>query len=502
MKRSGTASSWPFLAALAFVLASAGCAGRQEPEWKGHQSGYSRLFSSGELKPAIAVATGIRERRATTTGVVERCTSCHLGTEEPALKDAVVSRPYRFHPDVTHPAKELGCTTCHRGSAMALTSGEAHFGPSPTLPLRFSESSCGRCHLDRIVAEASHLTEGRLLIARLGCAGCHEIPGFENERNTGYDLDGLGSKVNRAWLVKWLANPKGYLPSTTMPTYRFTASEIAALADFLLDSTNGRVAMLASEVRRSAPAAARAVQSAKGEAAVARLGCVSCHAFGGKGGTGRPRPREERRQAPGRLAPRVAEVPARGLRRDADAAVQLSGPGNRRDRRLPRRRVRGRHSPRERRLSPFGVSREPGEGSPPLRSSGCVGCHSRSGISRPGWLAPKLDGIGDKSALDLNFGVARIERTLASWLKAKVISPHVFDPTLRMPDFQLTETEADDITTASPLARQGRPAAARGPLARGPASAALEGRRRSLREVPLLRPPHARREGGSPSRWI
>lgn len=448
MKRPRSPRSRSILAFLAVVLAAAGCARRKPPEWKTVQSDFARLLSSGDLKGAAPLKDGIRERRATMTGALERCTTCHLGAQEPALKDVAVPRPFRFHPDVPHVAKELGCTDCHRGTPTALTSGEAHGGATPILPLRFTEGSCGRCHLERVVTEAPHLTEGRLLISRLGCAGCHEIPGFENERSAGYDLDGLGSKVNRPWLVRWLANPKGYLPSTTMPTYHFTAPEIEALADFLLSSRNERVAELVAQVSRSAPAASRAARVKSGAAAMDRLGCISCHAFAGKGGRVGPdlgrsgvklRPdwllawlKFPKEVFTGTRMPQYS-FPDEEVVEIADALLDGSGEAD-----------LAASAASHRTASAESIQK----GQALFVSSGCIGCHSRSGVSRPAWLAPALSGIGDKSPSDLRFGATSVPRTLTSWLKAKVMSPHAFDPALRMPDFQLAETEADDVTTA------------------------------------------------------
>ena len=90
--------------------------------------------------------------------------------------------------------------------------------------------------------------KGRVLVNSLGCMGCHQIqPDPDPEYNPSVDairteqgpnLIGLGSKVNRQWLLGWLKNPYSYHPDTKMPNLRLSDQEAADIAAYLLADKN------------------------------------------------------------------------------------------------------------------------------------------------------------------------------------------------------------------------------------------------------------------------
>jgi mono/diheme cytochrome c family protein len=80
---------------------------------------------------------------------------------------------------------------------------------------------------------------GKQLVGELGCLGCHASSDFAQAENLfAPHLNNLGSKLNRAWLVDWLKDPKRYHPETRMPVLRLSQSEIADIADYLLSQHN------------------------------------------------------------------------------------------------------------------------------------------------------------------------------------------------------------------------------------------------------------------------
>ena len=90
--------------------------------------------------------------------------------------------------------------------------------------------------------------KGRVLVNSLGCMGCHQIqpepdpeydPSVDAIRiEQGPNLIGLGSKVNRQWLLGWLKNPYSYHPDTKMPNLRLSDQEASDIAAYLLADKN------------------------------------------------------------------------------------------------------------------------------------------------------------------------------------------------------------------------------------------------------------------------
>jgi len=90
--------------------------------------------------------------------------------------------------------------------------------------------------------------KGRVLVNSLGCMGCHQIqpepdPSYDPtvdaiRTEQGPNLIGLGSKVNREWLLGWLKNPYSYHPDTKMPNLRLSDQEAADISAYLLADKN------------------------------------------------------------------------------------------------------------------------------------------------------------------------------------------------------------------------------------------------------------------------
>jgi mono/diheme cytochrome c family protein len=86
--------------------------------------------------------------------------------------------------------------------------------------------------------------EGRSLMIRLNCVGCHEVASLPNGKRVGPSLAHQGSRVRRAWLVAFLRDPGVIKPEydlmvggagqgARMPSFSLTADEAAAIADFM-----------------------------------------------------------------------------------------------------------------------------------------------------------------------------------------------------------------------------------------------------------------------------
>jgi cytochrome c2 len=148
------------------------------------------------LKPAgggIGYAAG--------AGLVDRCQSCHLGTD-PALVPTGIritkaslktaeDAPFSSHlePELLkiHPPEKFGCSPCHGGNGSAIDSitkahGQDGKWPVPLYSPKNYEAGCQRCHAGDMITEyAPVLNHGRELFRRNGCTACHIYQGFDHE---------------------------------------------------------------------------------------------------------------------------------------------------------------------------------------------------------------------------------------------------------------------------------------------------------------------------------
>jgi cytochrome c551/c552 len=136
----------------------------------------------------------IRQIHIKDVDLVDRCESCHLGTREPVTltkaamggEEAFISHPNRELLKVHDPEK-FGCTPCHGGNGVALTSVEKAHGYNehwlwPLHKPENLEAGCQQCHSQEIVTEmAPTLDAGREIFRLRGCMACHRYEGFDRD---------------------------------------------------------------------------------------------------------------------------------------------------------------------------------------------------------------------------------------------------------------------------------------------------------------------------------
>ncbi len=137
------------------------------------------------------------------TGLVDRCQSCHLGTDPLIVPvtmtvtkadlglDKSKDAPYASHPDPDmmkyHPLEKFGCSPCHGGNGRALDTVEKAHGRYEhwLWPLNYPENfeaGCQQCHASDMVTEhAPVLNRAKKLYREKGCIGCHRFQGFDNQ---------------------------------------------------------------------------------------------------------------------------------------------------------------------------------------------------------------------------------------------------------------------------------------------------------------------------------
>lgn len=417
-------------------------------EWKGYQYVYNGLIATlpQRVKPA---EIGIKQIWVQKLDRVDRCETCHLGLKEDALKDA--QEPFRSHPRIHHDIQEFGCTMCHEGQGVATeyteSIGKVKFWDKPMLPAAFIEASCGKCHKEDDVPHAPVLNEGRKLIQEFNCVGCHKIEGHQKQWVP--PLDGIGSKVNRTWLVQWLKNPRQYFAGAKMPNFLLSDDEADNLADFLMSFTtapgNPKLEALPAPLKSSSDA-----QKAKlvdlGSTRFREARCISCHPINGKGG-----------YVATDLGKVASKVNFQWLYNYVKNPKTLL-PGVQMPRyRLKENELTGVVAYMESEFVDYDMQQaSPHTPDPAFYEKGlslfkkynCGGCHALQGISGSEEMGPDLTLIGSKKIYEIDFGKTTIEQTLPSYLETKLLDPRVFSPTARMPKFGLTDQEATAISVA------------------------------------------------------
>jgi mono/diheme cytochrome c family protein len=271
------------LSILALVLILAAAWQANTPSWKTYQHTYLQLEAQGEpnaVAKAAVLATPPEIHQVMLTGLqrVDRCTTCHLGVEDPTMKDA--PEPFRYHANLgPHTPSRFGCTICHGGQGLATDKEDAHgnvkFWENPLLSKDYIRASCGRCHKEGDVPGVPELTAGRRLFETQGCRGCHKLNGVGG--SIGPDLTSEGtSHRSPEWLEKHFLAPNAVSAGSAMPNFHFTKEQARDLTYYMLSLTSEEMGSYFSSVRLiPSPQYGRQLFIEKN--------CLACHAIGGAG---------------------------------------------------------------------------------------------------------------------------------------------------------------------------------------------------------------------------
>jgi mono/diheme cytochrome c family protein len=158
------------------------------------------------------------------------------------------------------------------------------------------EKKPGPADLEARLADPANVAAGERLVRKYGCAGCHDIPGMENESRIGVELSAFGSKTKEElffgdrtdmpetwddWTYNKLKTPRTYATKwieQLMPQFDLADEDIKALRGFLTSRTEAKVP---ARYVYKAPGQDRIVA---GELLVARYNCTGCHVIEGAGG--------------------------------------------------------------------------------------------------------------------------------------------------------------------------------------------------------------------------
>ncbi len=123
---------------------------------------------------------------------------------------------------------------------------------------------------------AEQAAEGAKLYAKLNCFACHTLPDQEIEKtplpNGGefprLPLRHVKAKFRPAALVKFLQKPDQFYLWTSMPDFKLSPQEAAALSAFLLSRPGAEL---------PEPSAAAPGDAARGKLLTGQAGCLNCH---------------------------------------------------------------------------------------------------------------------------------------------------------------------------------------------------------------------------------
>ena len=215
------------------------------PEWKNYQAEYKELLIKKAKDGAVKVIARsldfkIPQIYLGSRKKVDRCTSCHMGVENPLMVNVPIV--YKQHSGdylEDHPADRFGCTICHNGQGRATSTKEAHgtgrdiYWDYPIIPFKYIQSSCAQCHDFEMLKQngAEIVAEGEKLFRERGCKGCHKLNGVGGL--LGKALDNIGSqpfayfpmryvkgeRTVYSWHRQHFADPRNMVPESEMRAF-------------------------------------------------------------------------------------------------------------------------------------------------------------------------------------------------------------------------------------------------------------------------------------------
>ena len=421
-------------------------------EWRHYQHGYLRMIRNRSDANTLQrhFQGGIQQVWLPELGVVDRCTSCHVGLKEPSLSD-VPNQPFRTHPVIPHKLEQFGCTVCHRGQGAATTLTEAHNSTlaweQPILPAKYIESSCGECHRGPLPG-TPQLNQGRNLLSREGCVHCHTVKLSDGTVLKATDdppsLSHIADKTSRQWISAWLKNPQAYASTSTMPNFKLSDDDARDMSAFLIANSSplaGDTAALSAKAS-SDPAA--------GASLYGESFCASCHAVQNAAGN----------MVGGDVGPELTKVGTKvkpewlqaWLKNPHTYDVGTAMPHYR----FNDGQIATLTGFLQAKADPDFVANVHLEPATPeqiahgkrlVSDYGCASCHEIAGIKKPENFAPELSRIGSKPVTQLVF-LPGMQHTLPDYIATKIKQPRTFGQGLKMPQYTFTPAQIDSLTTA------------------------------------------------------
>jgi cytochrome c1 len=383
-------------------------------------------------------------------GVVDRCSTCHVGLKEASLTD-VTLQPFRKHPPIPHSLDQFGCVVCHRGQGPATTVEEAHRSTlaweQPILPAKYMESSCGQCHRGAL-AGTPQLNQGRYLLSRYGCVHCHTVKLSDGTTMKATDdppsLSHIADKTTREWIYAWMKDTQPYSATATMPNFKFSDEDARDISAFLI-ANSAPIAGDTVAVSQKASSDPSAGASLYGESF-----CASCHAVQNAAGN----------MVGGDLGPELTHIGNKVKPEWLQAWLKnprtYDPPTEMPHYRFTDQQIATLSSFLQAKSDPdllanVHLDSPTGEqiahGKRLVTDYGCASCHEISGIKKPENFAPELSRIGSKPITQLIF-LPGMAHDLPDYIVGKIRAPRAFATGLKMPQYTFSPAQIDALTTA------------------------------------------------------
>jgi len=286
----------------------------------------------------------------------------------------------------------------------------------------------------------------------------------------GPDLSNVGNKLTRQWIYKWLKEPHTVVDSSgntvvdgyemeeepRMPQFRLTDQEIKALSAYLTTLKGQPIVPFKFDQSVVASLQKTADLADQGEVRFRQMFCTTCHSLAVTQG-------DETKLIGGDIGPELTKI---GSKVNPDWLIAwLRDPqGYLPHALMPRYRwsdqdlykvtqyINTRLTDADL-LSNVPPLEEPTQeeirlGQRLFLEKGCASCHVIRGVSPQKDFGPDLAILGSKNVSQLEFGNSNIPRNLISYIQTKITDPLSVNPAARMPQYRLTPTDLDAITTA------------------------------------------------------
>tara|TARA_R110000868_G_scaffold99206_5_gene273166 strand:+ start:2386 stop:5208 length:2823 start_codon:yes stop_codon:yes gene_type:complete len=373
---------------------------------------------------------------------------------------------------------------------------EPHKIPQPMFKLQHTEASCVKCHQGvEHLPGAAKLNEGWDKIEEFGCYACHKIEGWEHKRTPGPSLEKISSKVSKEFFKNWVWSPKAFNTHAKMPSFFAQSNnskdefmeknvvEVNAITEYVWDKAQDYKPF----------AKYQGGNKERGKELIKEVGCMGCHGVEGYEaeskkvgayagpfltGTGskvksadwlmswliKPSHYQEDTIMPSfRLSDREAN----------DITAYLMSLKNKKFEKLKFEELN--KDLRDELLVEYFAAFDTLEvsaqkvaamsdrektlelGYRSIGKYGCYSCHNIEGFDGRAGIGPELTKEGSKPLTQFGFNQQHdIEHSRDGWIKAHLINPRRWDGGLdkpfkdltRMPNYYMTEKEADSITLA------------------------------------------------------